>query len=73
MFFNEIILFFYKTALYLAIENENIKIIRLLLKRKDIDVNIKSIKAQLIYNVSILYQFSFNSKLIVYSIKILFF
>ena len=35
-----IILFFKKTALYLAVENENIEIIKLLSKNEKIDVNI---------------------------------
>lgn len=34
---------FYKTALYIAVENRNEKIVKLLLSHKDIDVNIKSI------------------------------
>ena len=32
--------FFYKTALYLAVEKENLEIIKLLLTKDDIDVNI---------------------------------
>ena len=36
--------FFHKAALHLAIENENIEIINLLLENQNIDVNIKSIQ-----------------------------
>ena len=44
--FDEIIIYFYKTALYLAIEKENIEIIKLLLTRDNIDVNIPYIPNQ---------------------------
>ena len=37
------IYFFYKTALYLAVENESIDIIKLLLSNDKIDVNILNI------------------------------
>ena len=41
--FNEIILYLYKTALYLAVEKENIEIIKLLLKNDKLDINIINI------------------------------
>ena len=41
--FNEIILYFKKTTLYLAIEKENLDIIQLLLSNDKIDVNILNI------------------------------
>lgn len=34
---------FYKTALFLAVENKNIEITRMLLDNKKIDINIESI------------------------------
>ena len=37
---DEIFIYFYKTALYLAVEKENIEIIKLLLSNDIIDVNI---------------------------------
>ena len=40
MSFNEIIIRIYKTALYLAIEKENIEIVKLLLIHDKINVNI---------------------------------
>ena len=41
--FNEILIYFYKTALYLAIEKENLEIIKLLLMNEKIDINILNI------------------------------
>ena len=41
--FNEIIIQFYKTALYMAVEKENIEIVNLLLNNNKIDVNIINI------------------------------
>ena len=38
--FNEILIKLYKTALYLAVEKENVEIIKLLLSNNKIDVNI---------------------------------
>lgn len=38
--------FFYKTALIIAIEQENVEIVKLLLDHPDINVNIKSILNQ---------------------------
>ena len=34
------IIFFYETALYLAVENENIEIVKLLLSNDNINVNV---------------------------------
>ena len=42
-FFNEIIFWLYKTALFTAIEKENIEIIKLLLNNGKIDVNLINI------------------------------
>ena len=42
-YFYEILIYLYKTALYLAIEKENLDIIKLLLSNDKIDVNILSI------------------------------
>ena len=41
--FNEIIIRIYKTALYLAVEKENVDIIKLLLSNDKIDINILNI------------------------------
>ena len=42
--FNEIlIILFYKTALYLAVEKENVEIIKLLLTNDKLDINLKHI------------------------------
>lgn len=38
-FFNEILYIFYKTALYQAIENENMEIIKLLLSCDKLNIN----------------------------------
>lgn len=38
-----IVLFFHKTALHIAVENENVEIVKLLLNHPKIDVNIKKI------------------------------
>ena len=38
--FNEIQVYFYKTPLYLAIEKENIEIIKLFITQDNIDINI---------------------------------
>lgn len=38
-----IVLFFHKTALHIAVENENAEIVKLLLNHPKIDVNIKKI------------------------------
>ena len=44
MFSNTIIIFFInKTALYLAVENQNLEIVQLLLTRNNIDINAKTI------------------------------
>lgn len=48
-------LFFYKTPLFVAVEKNNLKIIELLLKRQDIDVNQKSIE-----NLIFQYHFTLN-------------
>lgn len=42
-------IFFNKTALHIAVELENIEIVKLLLKHKNIDVNINSILKYIIY------------------------
>ena len=41
--FYEILIYLYKTALYLAVEKENSEIIKLLLSNDKIDVNILNI------------------------------
>ena len=41
--FNEIIKYFYKTALYLAVEKENIEIVKLLLNNNQLDINFLNI------------------------------
>ena len=41
---------FNKTALYLAVERENINIVRLLLSKKEIDVNIINILTFFVFN-----------------------
>ena len=43
MSFNEILILFYKTALYLAVEKGNIEIIKLLLSNDKLDINILNI------------------------------
>lgn len=45
------IVFTYKTALHIAYENNDIEIIRLLLKHEKIDVNCKSIYNSKIFNI----------------------
>lgn len=39
--FNDIYIKFYKTALYLAVEKENIEIIKVFLDKDKLDINIK--------------------------------
>lgn len=43
MCFNEIMIWFYKTALFEAIEKENVEIVKLLMQNDNIDVNIINI------------------------------
>ena len=40
MYLNDILNIFYKTALYAAVKNENIDIVKLLLTNNQIDVNL---------------------------------
>lgn len=42
---------FYKTALFKAVENENLEIVKLLLANKEIDVNILNIKVLFLYKI----------------------
>lgn len=46
---NEVISVFYKTALFVAVEKENTEIVKLLLTKEDIDVNILNICHTLFY------------------------
>ena len=43
MYLNEILIKIHKTALYTAVEKENIEIIKLLLTNENIDINILNI------------------------------
>ncbi len=49
----------FKTPLYLAVENENVEIVRLLLTKEDIEVNI-----QYIFNFNFFQNFDFNHLII---------
>lgn len=40
-YFNDIYIRFHKTALYLAVEKENVEIIKLLLSNNELDINCK--------------------------------
>lgn len=44
---------FYKTAFYLAVEEENIEIIKMFLKNNKLDVNIINIPYKYIYKIYI--------------------
>lgn len=48
---NEIICFFHKTALHMAVENGNIEIVQLLLTNKNIDVNLLGILVYITYTI----------------------
>ena len=49
--FDEILVYFYKTALYLAIEKKNIEIIKILLLNDNINVNIPYIPTFILYKI----------------------
>ena len=55
--FNEILIKFYKTALYLAVEKENLEIVKVLLTNDKIDINIINILFTFIIKFKII---SFN-------------
>lgn len=57
---------FYKTALNLAIEKDNLDIVKLLIESENIDVNMKSIITQILFFISFQIVFIMNkiSKLI---------
>lgn len=58
-FFHKILIYFYITPLYLAVDKENVDIVKQLIKHKKIDVNIKSVL--MIYCIYIIsYFISFN-------------
>lgn len=44
-------MFFYKTALHIAIQNENEKIVKLLLSCDKTDVNLKKVLKKLCFNI----------------------
>ena len=49
--FNEIIIRIYKTALYLAVEKENLEIIKVLLANDKIGINAPNILYQIIHGI----------------------
>ena len=52
--FDEIKAYFYKTPLYLAIEKENIEIIKLLLNKENVDVNLNKTESSKFGNKKII-------------------
>lgn len=63
----------YKTALHIAVEKENIEIIRLLLSREDIDVNILLILNLKFLNIILNYVLnSISNRFILMTFKIVF-
>ena len=53
--FNEITSYIYETALHIAVEKENIEIIKLLLSKENIDINLIKIS-------NIIIQYNFKNK-----------
>ena len=49
--FNDILIYLYKTALYLAVEKENIEIVKLLLTNDKIDINLTYITYRIFNNI----------------------
>ena len=60
IFSHKILIYFYITPLYLAVDKENVDIVKQLVKHKKIDVNIKSVlKIYCIYIISYFISFNF--------------
>ena len=60
-YLNRISFYFYQTALYLAVEKENIEIIKLLLSNNKLNINILNISSHFFYTIkSQIFQIKFK-------------